>query len=254
MKKKLLRVIVVYDDHALAEQMCQKWFAQLKSGNFDLEDEERPGAPTRFEDEELEARFNGFVHRIVTGDEKQVHYNNPKHRATYEYPGHASTAKSNIHGKKIMLCIWWNQLKVVYYELLQLNERIIGEVYQRQLMRLSRALLEKRLQYTNRHDKVIKDEVSDDSKDQICYICKHVLKLLEKTSSDITNEYESRQRLSSLCKCMPEYIVPCETLIMASKGLMSSILARQREAGAVCHLMDLCPNFNGPKEVILPMS
>ena len=45
----------VYGDHALAERTCQKWFARFKSGNFDLEDEERPGQPKTFEDEELEA-------------------------------------------------------------------------------------------------------------------------------------------------------------------------------------------------------
>ncbi|UYV84084.1 TMEM62 [Cordylochernes scorpioides] len=39
--------------------------------------------------------------------------------------------------------------------LLAPKERITGEVYQRQLMHLSRALQEKQLQYTNRHDKVI---------------------------------------------------------------------------------------------------
>ncbi|UYV84354.1 hypothetical protein LAZ67_X001923 [Cordylochernes scorpioides] len=32
-----------------------------------------------------------------------------------------------IHGDKIMLCIWWDQLGVVYYELQQPNERITGE-------------------------------------------------------------------------------------------------------------------------------
>ncbi|UYV78731.1 SETMAR [Cordylochernes scorpioides] len=56
-KELLLRVIVVYDDHALTERTCQKWFARFKSGNFDLE-EENPGAPPKFEDEELEARLD----------------------------------------------------------------------------------------------------------------------------------------------------------------------------------------------------
>lgn len=225
MKKKAAeshRILVeVYAEHALAERTCQKWFERFKSGNFDLEDEERAGAPPKLEDAELEElldqdaaqtqeelaktlgvdqstisrrltamgmirkvghwvpyelkprdierRFftseqllqrhkrKGFLHRIVTGDEKWVHYDNPKRRATYGYPGHASTstAVQNIHGLKVMLCIWWDQLGVVYYELLQPSETITGEVYRRQLMRLSRALREKRPQYADRHDKVI---------------------------------------------------------------------------------------------------
>ena len=38
------RILVeVYGEHALAERTCQKWFARFKSGDFGLEDEERPG-------------------------------------------------------------------------------------------------------------------------------------------------------------------------------------------------------------------
>ncbi|MDK1801103.1 hypothetical protein LRR74_28435 [Klebsiella pneumoniae] len=50
-------------------------------------------------------RRKGFLHRIVTGDEKWVHCDNPKRRKSWGYPGHASTstAKPNIHGSKIML-------------------------------------------------------------------------------------------------------------------------------------------------------
>ncbi|GBP37789.1 Mariner Mos1 transposase [Eumeta japonica] len=36
-------------------------------------------------------RQKGFLHRIVTGDEKWVYYDNPKHRKSLGYPGHAST-------------------------------------------------------------------------------------------------------------------------------------------------------------------
>ena len=93
------------------------------------------------------------MHHIVTG-EKWIHYDNPK---SWEPPGHASTstAKPNIHGKKLMLCIWWDQLGVVYYELLKPNETITGALYRTQLMRLSRALKEKRAHYYSRHDKII---------------------------------------------------------------------------------------------------
>ncbi|UYV75492.1 SETMAR [Cordylochernes scorpioides] len=103
----------------------------------------------------------GFLHRIVTGDEKWIHYDNLKRRKSSVKPGHASTstAKPNIHGKKLMLCIWWDQLGVIYYELLQPNETITGERYQQQLMRLRRALNIKRPLYTKRHDKALQWDV-----------------------------------------------------------------------------------------------
>ena len=44
---------------------------------------------------------------------------------------------------------------VIYYELLKPNETITGERYRMQLMRLSRALREKRPQYEQRHEEVI---------------------------------------------------------------------------------------------------
>ncbi|GFW24604.1 mariner Mos1 transposase [Trichonephila clavipes] len=76
-------------------------------------------------------RRKGFLHCIVTGDEKWVRYENPKCRKSWGYPGHASTltAKQNIHGSKVMLSIWWDQLGVVYYELLKLTELITGDRY-----------------------------------------------------------------------------------------------------------------------------
>ena len=92
----------------------------------------------------------GFLHRIVTGDEKWIYYSNPKRRKSWGLPGHASTssARPNIHATKVMLCIWWNQVGVIYYELLKPNKTITAERYRTQLMSLSRALREKRQRYT----------------------------------------------------------------------------------------------------------
>ena len=53
--------------------------------------------------------------------------------------GHASKspARPDIHGAKVMLCIWWDQLGVVYYELLKPSETITGDRHRKQFMRLS---------------------------------------------------------------------------------------------------------------------
>ncbi|UYV67322.1 hypothetical protein LAZ67_5000223 [Cordylochernes scorpioides] len=109
-------------------------FPHLKkslSGIHFRSDEEVIDAVTSFF-ESLETSFflEGIIaleHRWKNGS----HFDNPKNRATYGYPGQASSsmAKPNILGEKIMLCSWWDQLGVVYYELLQPNKRIIGEVY-----------------------------------------------------------------------------------------------------------------------------
>ena len=49
----------------------------------------------------------------------------------------------------------FEDVDVIYYELLEPKETITGERYRTQLMRLSRALREKRRQYEQRHEKVI---------------------------------------------------------------------------------------------------
>ena len=57
----------------------------------------------------------GFLHRIVIGDEKWIFYDNPKKKKYYAKPSQSlpststSTSRLNIHGSKIMLCIWWDQ-------------------------------------------------------------------------------------------------------------------------------------------------
>lgn len=98
-----------------------------------------------------------FLHRIVTADEKWIHYDNPKPPKAWVRPGEPtpSTPKQNIHGSKVMLCIWWDQKGVVFYELLKPRQTINAELYQQQLNKVSRALREKRPEYAKRHDKVI---------------------------------------------------------------------------------------------------
>jgi len=78
---------------------------------------------------------------------------NPKWRKSWVDSGHpsTSTSKRNIHGKKIMLCIWWDMKGVVYYELLNHNETINVTFYQ--LERLNDELMQKRLSIANKDEK-----------------------------------------------------------------------------------------------------
>jgi len=90
-------------------------------------------------------------------------YDNSKKKKYYTKLGQSlpststSTPRPNIRGSKIMLCIWWDQKGLVYYELLKSGDPITGDRYRLQLIRLSRALREKRPEYEQRHDKVIHD-------------------------------------------------------------------------------------------------
>ena len=98
-----------------------------------------------------------FLHRIVTGDEKWIQYDNPKRKKSYVKPSLSakSMAKLNIHGAKVMLCIWWVQKGVLYYELLQSGETINGECYRTQLIHLKREIGKKRPEYVTRHQAII---------------------------------------------------------------------------------------------------
>ena len=98
-----------------------------------------------------------FLHRIVTGDEKWIYFENPKRKKSWVDQGQpsTSTAKPNRFGRKIMLCIWWDQKGVVYHELLKPGKKVNTVRYRQQLINLNHALIEKRPDWATRHGKVI---------------------------------------------------------------------------------------------------
>ena len=72
-----------------------------------------------------------FWDRLITCDEKWVFYNNLVRKREWCAPGQAagSTPKKDIHGKKIMLCIWWGISGIIHYELLSPSQTISSDVY-----------------------------------------------------------------------------------------------------------------------------
>lgn len=82
---------------------------------------------------------------------------NPKIRKSSSKSALASMslAKQDTHGSKLLFCISWGQLDVVYYELLKLKDIIMGDHYKILLTCLSQTLTETRLLYYKRHKKVI---------------------------------------------------------------------------------------------------
>ena len=96
-----------------------------------------------------------FLHRIVTG-EKWIYFQNPKRKKSWIDPAQPSTSSSrpNRFGRKTMLCVWWDQEGVIYYELLKPSETVNAHRYQ-QLIKLHHALREKRPHYWKRYDKLI---------------------------------------------------------------------------------------------------
>ncbi|CAD7000364.1 unnamed protein product [Ceratitis capitata] len=65
----------------------------------------------------------------------------------------------------------------IFYELLQPSETITGNRYRTQLMRLSRALKEKRPQYQERHDKIILQH--DNARPHVAKVVKMYLETLK---------------------------------------------------------------------------
>jgi len=128
----------------------------------------------------------------MTENEKWIFYDNPKKKKYYAKPSQSLPSTSTsiprpiIHGSKIMLCIWWEQKDLVYYELLKSGDSITGDRYRLQLIRLSHAC-EKNGRNTSRHDKVIL--LHDKAWPHVAKVVKKYLKLGCFTASAVFSEH-----------------------------------------------------------------
>ncbi|KAG5319036.1 MOS1T transposase, partial [Pseudoatta argentina] len=126
------RILVqTYGDNALSDTTCRDWFRRFKNNDFELEDKERSGKILQVDESTVSKRLKGLG--MI---QKQGHW------VPYEL-------KPRDVERRFGTC----EL------LLQRQKRkgflITGDRYRLQLMRLSRALKEKRPLYAQRHDKVI---------------------------------------------------------------------------------------------------
>ena len=94
-----------------------------------------------------------FLYRIVIGDERWIYFQNPKCKKSWVDPAQPSTSsRLNRFGRKTMLCVWWDQEGVIYYELLKSDKIVNAHCYHQQLIKLHHALRKKRPHYQKRYD------------------------------------------------------------------------------------------------------
>ncbi|UYV74971.1 hypothetical protein LAZ67_12001936 [Cordylochernes scorpioides] len=98
-----------------------------------------------------------FLHQIVTSDEKWFHFSNPMRQKSWGLPGQfpKQTPRPYRFGKKAMLCVWWDQTGVVYFELLKPGKTVNTSRYEQKMHSLREALNEKRPVWREKHNKRI---------------------------------------------------------------------------------------------------
>ena len=68
-------------------------------------------------------KIQNFKRRLVAGDEKWIFFDSPKKDKSWVFPKETPSKKPkrNIHGKKVILSVFWNQKGVIFFELLDQN-------------------------------------------------------------------------------------------------------------------------------------
>ncbi|UYV77993.1 SETMAR [Cordylochernes scorpioides] len=173
----------VYGDYALSKSQCYRWFKKFQSGDFELDNEPRGKPPQKFEDAELQALLDEDSTQTQEKLSKQLQvsqgavslclnslgmtqnisrwiwipFSNPTRQKLWGLPGQfpKQTPKPNRFGKKAMLCIWWDQTGIVYFELLKPGETVNTSRYEQQMHSLREALNEKRPEWREKHNKLI---------------------------------------------------------------------------------------------------
>ena len=88
-----------------------------------------------------------FLEDLVTGDESWILYENDTRHAVWLPRGDElpTQPKPNTRSRKVMLCIWWDLVGALYFELLLTGSTITALTYTKQLQKLANSIEEKRL-------------------------------------------------------------------------------------------------------------
>ncbi|CAJ0590615.1 unnamed protein product [Cylicocyclus nassatus] len=88
------------------------------------------------------SKTSHFYEAILTSDEKWIYFDNQRRKRQWlsrnEQP--KPTPKPDAHGKKTMLCVWWNIRGLVYFEVLPPSQPVTADLYAEQLEKVDRAL------------------------------------------------------------------------------------------------------------------
>jgi histone-lysine N-methyltransferase SETMAR len=87
-------------------------------------------------------RTHAWLDHLITGDESWVLYDTPKRKHHWLRSGSKPPVqpKGSLHPKKLLLCIWWSERGVEYWELLPENSTVTARIYTTQLANLKAKL------------------------------------------------------------------------------------------------------------------
>ena len=63
--------------------------------------------------------------------------------------------KAELHGRKIMLCVWWDRCSIIHFKSLSRNETVTADLYVQQLQHVHQSLLKKCPALINRKNVVL---------------------------------------------------------------------------------------------------
>lgn len=101
--------------------------------------------------------YDPFLQYLVTMDEKWIVYDNAVQRGTWLLKGDppSTTPKADIHGKKLMISVWWDCHGIIYWEFLPINSTITADSFCKQLDRVYEALSKLRPSILNRRKVIL---------------------------------------------------------------------------------------------------